>query len=109
MTDSTLPASEDGMPFDREPTEATEVRVREELGTELAKHLLGGRSTSDIGQTLLAALIVVIFWGRVDSLIILGWFAAMALFTVIRFGLRTRLRLAVTEPRALTRHVRADV
>lgn len=112
MTDSTLSSSEDhldGMPFDREPTEATEVRVREELGIELAKHLLGGRRTSDIGQTLLAAVIVFVFWGRVDSLIILGWFASMVLFTAVRFGLRTRLRLAVTGPRALTRHVRADV
>ena len=58
MTDPTLPSPEDhldGTPFDQEPTEAAEVRVQGELDTELAKHLLGGRSTSDIGQTRLAA------------------------------------------------------
>ena len=75
----------------------------------LAHHLLGGRRTSDIGQVLLAGLVVFVFWERAGAVLSLVWYALFLLFTAVRFGLRARLLSAVTDAHTLTSRVRRDV
>lgn len=83
--------------------------MQAEVDQELAQHLLAGRLTSDIGQTLLATLVVFVFWGRIGGTVALSWFAAMVVFTGIRLGLRARLLTGIQDPHVLTSRVRADV
>lgn len=108
MTDSTVP-NRDGALFDRLPDGPAEDRVRDEIDRGLAQHLLGGRSTSDIGQTLLAGLAVFVFWEGLGKVIALAWYAVFVLFAGVRFTLRARLLPSVADARALTSRVRLDV
>ena len=91
MTDTptSVPPAEAGVVmrdvlYDPEEQEAVESRVGAELDEELSQHLLTGRRTSDIGQTLLAALVVFVFWEVVDSVVALGWFTLFAALAALR-------------------------
>jgi two-component system, sensor histidine kinase and response regulator len=86
-----------------------EARVRAELEGELSKHLLGGRRTSDIGQTVLAAITVFIFWDVVSTPIVLSWFGALVAFSVARAAWRSRVAPTLTDPMKLRVALRHDV
>ncbi len=90
MIDETRPPFSDGpdagpaaapASAERDPDPA---RIADELRGALARHLLGGRRTADLGQSVVAAVTVLIFWPAVPWWMGLGWLGLFLAATAAR-------------------------
>ena len=88
---------------------AVEEHVHRQREEALAAHLFRARAMSEVGQTLLAAVSVYVFWPVLDRPVLIAWFVLFTVLAGLRGLWRRRIDVETEEPSHLRQILRRDI
>jgi len=84
-------------------------RLGQEIRDLLISRLIAESPVAEVLHLALASIMAVLFWGRVPSIALVGWIAALVVAVVVRAYTRVRLQQLGAEPQYAVKTVRQTV